>query len=81
MTKHYSKGASYLNTNEDIYLGYRIPAGSTIVANQWAVLHDPVLFPGPSEFNPERWLDATGNLLADPKAPIPTKSAFGFGRR
>ena len=62
-------------------MGYRIPAGSTILANQWAVLHDPTLFPDPFEFRPERWLDLEGNLLADPKVPVPTKVAFGFGRR
>ena len=72
---------NHSNANEDEYLGYRIPAGSTIIANQWAALHDPALFPDPFEFRPERWLDEKGDLLADPKIPAPTKVAFGFGRR
>ena len=64
-----------------MYLGFRIPAGSTIIANQWAVLHDPSLFPDPSEFKPERWLNKDGSLLTDSGVPTPLKVAFGFGRR
>ena len=74
-------GVNHANTSEDVYQGYRIPAGSTVLANQWAVLHDPSIFPDPFKFKPERWLDADGKLLIDSKAPIPTKCAFGFGRR
>ena len=75
------KGLSHASSTEDVYLGYRIPAGSTVIANQWAVLHDPSIFPDPFEFKPERWLDAKGDLLLDLAAPIPLKLAFGFGRR
>ena len=70
-----------MSDTEDVYLGYRIPAGSTVIANQWAVLHDASVFPDPFNFKPERWLDADGNLLTNTEGPIPMNSAFGFGRR
>ncbi|TFK33997.1 cytochrome P450 [Crucibulum laeve] len=64
-------------TQDDEYLGYRIPKGSTIVANIWKIAHDPDLYPDPFSFSPERFLnsDSAQNQL-DPK-----KFVFGFGRR
>ncbi|RXW15310.1 hypothetical protein EST38_g10551 [Candolleomyces aberdarensis] len=29
---------------DDVYNGYRIPAGSTVFANSWAVLHDETVY-------------------------------------
>ena len=77
-----SVGVAHANISEDVYMGYRIPARSTIIANQWAILHDPSIFPEPSKFKPERWLDEGGNLLSEGSAPLHVnKVAFGFGRR
>ncbi|XP_022080018.1 cytochrome P450 2J6-like [Acanthaster planci] len=56
--------------------GYHIPKGSLIVANMWSVHHDPVEWPNPSEFRPERFLDDEGKLVRRDKL-IP----FGIGRR
>ncbi|KAJ7101265.1 cytochrome P450 [Mycena belliarum] len=64
-------------TVEDEYRGYRIPAGSVIMGNTWAILHDEVTYPDPYAFKPERWL-LDGKL--NPAVPNPD-SAFGFGRR
>ncbi|KAJ7225444.1 cytochrome P450 [Mycena pura] len=62
---------------EDVYKGYRIPKGTTVLPNVWAILHDPEMYPDPLKFNPERFAPenrANGlNQLPDP--------AFGFGRR
>ncbi|KAI0295332.1 CyP450 monooxygenase [Multifurca ochricompacta] len=58
---------------DDVYEGHFIPAGSTIMANVWAMMHDPVIFPEPDRFLPERW------LVPDPP-PFP-EVVFGFGRR
>ncbi|KAJ7448913.1 cytochrome P450 [Mycena latifolia] len=63
---------------EDVYRGYRIPAGSTVLFNQWAMLHDKTVFgPDADEFRPSRWLK-DGRL--DPAMPS-IDPAFGFGRR
>ncbi|KAJ7851374.1 cytochrome P450 [Mycena leptocephala] len=62
---------------EDEYQGYRLPAGSIVIANIWAILHDEVMYPDPYAFKPERFLlDGKPNpAIRNPDA------AFGFGRR
>ncbi|KAJ7607921.1 cytochrome P450, partial [Roridomyces roridus] len=62
---------------EDEYRGYRIPAGSVVIPNIWAILHDEALYPEPYAFRPERFL-INGKL--DPSAPT-SDVAFGYGRR
>ncbi|KAH9830993.1 cytochrome P450, partial [Rhodofomes roseus] len=62
---------------EDVYAGYRIPAGSTVFANSWAVLHDPILYPEPDKVIPERYLGESNEDLN----PDPRDFAFGYGRR
>ncbi|KAJ7119924.1 cytochrome P450 [Mycena crocata] len=62
---------------EDEYKGYRIPAGSLVIGNTWAILHDEVTYPDPYAFNPERFL-LNGKLNPATKSP---DAAFGFGRR
>jgi len=42
-----------------------------------AILHDPVMFPEPDSFKPERFLNPDGSLRDDPVLA----SAFGFGKR
>jgi hypothetical protein len=42
-----------------------------------AVLHDPVMYPDPDSFKPERFINEDGSLRDD---PILT-SLFGFGKR
>ncbi|KAJ7106249.1 cytochrome P450 [Mycena epipterygia] len=62
---------------EDEYRGYKLPAGSIVIGNTWAILHDEVMYPDPYAFKPERFLlDGKPNpAVRDPDA------AFGFGRR
>ncbi|KAF8868343.1 cytochrome P450 [Infundibulicybe gibba] len=71
-------GTTHASIEEDIYEGYRIPKGSIIIANAWAILHDPVEYPEPEEFRPERFIK-DGKL--DPARLDPNIAAFGFGRR
>ncbi|KAJ3563542.1 hypothetical protein NP233_g8875 [Leucocoprinus birnbaumii] len=72
-------GIPHLTTEEDTYLGYRIPKGSIVMANAFAMLHDEEVFKSPEEFIPERYLKE-GKI--DPGVPDPEEFAtFGFGRR
>ncbi|KAL0957036.1 hypothetical protein HGRIS_003136 [Hohenbuehelia grisea] len=61
--------------DDDVYEGYFIPKGATVVANIWAMTRDPTRYPDPELFKPERFLDAEGNICDD------TILAYGFGRR
>ncbi|KAJ6580667.1 cytochrome P450 [Mycena capillaripes] len=63
---------------EDEYRGYRIPAGSVVVGNAWAILNDEEAYPEPQKFNPQRFL-LDGKL--NPAIRDPDVAAFGFGRR
>ena len=64
-------GFPHMNSEEDVYEGYRIPKGTTILPNHWAMDMDEAVFDCPSEFRPERWLE-------NPDLPL---AAYGFGRR
>ncbi|KAF7789967.1 hypothetical protein EIP86_000915 [Pleurotus ostreatoroseus] len=64
---------------DDEYMGYYLPAGTLVVGNTWAMLHDEDKYPQPERFYPERYLREDGTL--NPAAPDPAEAAFGFGRR
>ncbi|KII84597.1 hypothetical protein PLICRDRAFT_117651 [Plicaturopsis crispa FD-325 SS-3] len=72
------QGIVRMVTVEDTYDGYRIPAKSLVIPNIWAMLHDETVYPNPSVFQPERFLDAAGQI--DPTVEDP-QAVFGFGRR
>jgi len=69
----YFVGIYHRVTQNDVYEGYFIPGGSTVIPNVWGMLHDPSVFPEPDRFYPERWLS--------PDAPDFPNEAFGFGAR
>ncbi|KAG6853458.1 hypothetical protein C0991_004245 [Blastosporella zonata] len=70
-------GVPHRLTQDDTYNGYFLPAGTTVIANAWAMLHDPNVFPDPEKFDPDRFLVGQGRTPPlDPRGP-----AFGFGRR
>ncbi|TBU46186.1 cytochrome P450 [Dichomitus squalens] len=60
---------------DDEYNGMYIPKGSTVFGNLAGIMHDPVMFPSPDDFRPERFLETTDPRLQDFDLP------FGFGRR
>jgi len=60
---------------EDVYKGYRIPAGSIVIPNTWSIMHDAEIYPEPNKFKPERFLSE--NPDRDPTLT----GSFGFGRR
>ena len=55
-------GMAHFCGEETTLEGYTIPPGSVVVANLWAVHHDPDIWDDPHEFNPERFLDEDGCL-------------------
>lgn len=52
-------------------MGYRIPAGATVIGNHWAIRLDEDVYKDPYTFSPDRWIE-------NPNLPL---NAFGFGRR
>ncbi|KAJ5466235.1 cytochrome P450 [Penicillium desertorum] len=61
----------HATTQDDEYMGYRIPKGTVIIPNIWVMSFNPDIFPDPYEFKPERWI----------QNPNLEHSPFGFGRR
>jgi len=76
------------DTTGDVeYKDYFIPAGSTVVLNQWALHYNPSLYPDPERFNPDRFLNHPSNGLTAGEC-IHTSDlrlrdhwSFGAGRR
>ncbi|KAF4616649.1 hypothetical protein D9613_008323 [Agrocybe pediades] len=69
----------HLSMEEDEYKGYRIPKGSIIIPNGWAMLHNADVYPDPFTFNPERFLNEDGTLNKSVRDP--GHACWGFGRR
>ncbi|KAK0479643.1 cytochrome P450 [Armillaria novae-zelandiae] len=67
---------AHRSMKEDVYKGYHIPAGTTVIGNSWAMLHDEKYYPNPLAFDPDRFIPKDGKEAQ----PEPT-FAFGFGRR
>ena len=63
---------------DDVYRGYFIPAGATVIQNVWAICHDPKIYPDPEAFNPDRFLK-DGKI--NPLVFNPEDRVFGAGRR
>ncbi|KAJ5724419.1 Cytochrome P450 [Penicillium malachiteum] len=90
-------GTPHANSVADIYKGYNIPAGTTILSNSWAINLNPRYYPNPHRFNPLRFLSADQRTLPylpelsnedisqmSPEKQHPAKeghSSFGWGRR
>ncbi|KIJ29345.1 hypothetical protein M422DRAFT_188633 [Sphaerobolus stellatus SS14] len=68
-------GVPHLLGEDDIYRGCKIPKGTIVFANTWAILHDKRFFANPESFDPDRYVK--NPELPDPKA----SGVFGFGRR
>ncbi|KAJ7584750.1 cytochrome P450 [Mycena floridula] len=65
-------------TEDDVYQGYRIPAGTIVIPNLWAMLYNEAEYPDPYSFRPERFIK-DGKL--DPEVKDPALYLFGHGRR
>jgi len=70
-------GIPHATTSSDIYKGFYIPKGASVIANIWAMSRDEARCPNAEQFIPARFLTAEGTLTDD----NPAKYVFGFGRR
>ncbi|KIJ11836.1 hypothetical protein PAXINDRAFT_171580 [Paxillus involutus ATCC 200175] len=70
-------GMPHATTSSDIYKGFYIPKGATVVTNVWAISRDEARYPNAEQFTPERFLTTEGTLSDDD----PAEYVFGFGRR
>ncbi|KAG0707020.1 cytochrome P450 [Suillus ampliporus] len=74
-------GIPHATLNEDVYEGYYIPKGATVMANAWFMARNPEKYPNPTRFMPERHMPkvAVEKSLTHGRDDI--SFAFGFGRR
>ncbi|KLO07931.1 CyP450 monooxygenase [Schizopora paradoxa] len=70
-------GLPHVSSQDDVYRGYHIPAGTMVMANLWGISQDSRLYPDPLEFKPERWLPGGCNH----DSLRPEEYVFGYGRR
>ncbi|GAO13483.1 uncharacterized protein UV8b_05750 [Ustilaginoidea virens] len=70
-------GVPHRSLEDDVYKGFRIPAGSFVFANARAMTHDEETYTDPDSFNPDRFAPVELGGLGE---PYPT-GHFGYGRR
>jgi cytochrome P450 len=61
--------------------GYRIPAGTRVIVNSWAIGRDPGVWEKPEEFVPERFVDSGAAAAVDLRGKDFQFVPFGAGRR
>ncbi|KZM28240.1 uncharacterized protein EKO05_0011054 [Ascochyta rabiei] len=69
---------------DDWYGGYFIPKGTRILPLDYAFLRNPVKYPDPESYRPERWLESGWPTFQGPLTKFPTitgMSSFGWGQR
>ncbi|KAM5539388.1 hypothetical protein V8D89_006840 [Ganoderma adspersum] len=71
-------GIPHRTVEDDFFRGYFVPAGSVLIANSWACMHDPAVYEDPDEFHPDRFI-RDGKL--NPDVLDPATIIFGSGRR
>lgn len=80
-------GTPHASSEDDVYEGHHIPAGTTILGNSWAINHNEEYYPNSQLFDPARFLDERDprfrpELKGKKKHPAKTgHSSFGWGRR
>ncbi|KAG2159536.1 cytochrome P450 [Suillus bovinus] len=70
-------GFPHRATKDVLWRGYCIPKGATVYGCHWTISRDPIVFPDPETFNPQRWLDSEGRINDSNMKFI----TYGFGRR
>nr|XP_016483932.1 PREDICTED: isoflavone 2'-hydroxylase-like [Nicotiana tabacum] len=63
------------SSDECVVGGFRVPRGTMLLVNMWAIQNDTKTWEGPNEFKPERFIDIKGQRDGFRLMP------FGYGRR
>jgi hypothetical protein len=69
---------------DDWFQGYFIPKGTRILPLDYAFLRNPVKYPDPEKYRPERWLEAGWPTFQEPLTKYPDivgMTSFGWGQR
>ncbi|KAG1751275.1 cytochrome P450 [Suillus paluster] len=74
-------GIPHATVNEDVYEGYYIPKGATVMANAWFMSRNPEKYPDPTRFVPERHMPKVAVEGSSTHGRDDISFAFGFGRR
>ncbi|KUI59032.1 O-methylsterigmatocystin oxidoreductase [Cytospora mali] len=69
----------HADTADDTYQGCSIPKGTTIIANAWAISHDPDEFEDPDTFHPQRYLDSPFGIKSKPEKDKRVEDGEGYG--
>ncbi|KAK7739653.1 hypothetical protein SLS53_005620 [Cytospora paraplurivora] len=71
-------------TKDDMYQGYKIPKGATVLLNTYAISRDPSRYENPRVYDPSRFLGDSTTAAESASCPDVSKRdhfAFGAGRR
>ncbi|TAQ84218.1 hypothetical protein B7494_g7455 [Chlorociboria aeruginascens] len=74
----------HATSENDTINGMSIPKGTTVILNVWGLHHDPIKFPNPDTFEPERYAGTTAlaaELAASPDYNSRDHYGYGSGRR
>ncbi|KAI0405631.1 cytochrome P450 [Xylaria palmicola] len=77
-------GVAHEMEADDIYRGYHLAKGTRILPLDWAFLRNPIKYPDPDNFRPERWLESGWPTYQEPLTQYPTikgLTSFGWGQR
>lgn len=73
-------GTPHYAQKDDVYRGWRIPKGTTVMANLWSIHNDEAFWHRPMDMLPERHLGESGQE-SEPWPSTRRVFTFGFGRR
>lgn len=71
----------HATSEDDVYRGKKITKGTVVAPNAYAVHKNPLYYPKPDTFMPERFLDPTHPLAAPEANPYRRHFGFSVGRR
>jgi cytochrome P450 len=78
------EGVAHESEADDWYGEFFIPKGTRLLPLDYAFLRNPVKYPDPENFRPERWLESGWPTFQEPLTKYPTikgMTSFGWGQR